>query len=214
MVKKDLIENTGIPADKIHHVGGGSSIDVTKIDHSQKQGYRFLFVGNRWNIKNGDLVVAAFKKLSAMYPDRTPELYVAGPSEMPECIKGQDNIFFLGRLSHEDLIYYYNLCDYYVMPSKCDAYGLVFIEALCFGLPCIGKNLHAMPEFIQNGQNGYLIENDDVDELTDAMGRLLCNGQEIVRYVRDHKDYYINRYSWDSVADRIIQVLRQDGYLD
>ena len=46
-----------------------------------------------------------------------------------------------------------NLCDYFVMPSKFEAYGLVFAEALIYGLPCIGKKCYARPEFINN-ENG------------------------------------------------------------
>lgn len=212
-LRKDLIEHTGLPASKVHHVGGGSNIDVSKIDYSQKQGNKFLFVGKDWPRKNGDLVVEAFKRLSAAYPEYNPQLYIAGPEKKSDCINGHENIVFLGRLSYNELISYYNLCDYFVMPSKFEAYGLVFAEALCFGLPCIGKNICAMPEFIQHGQNGFLIEHDDADELTSAMSRLLLDGHSIACAVQTNKAYYLEKYSWDSVADRIIRILKNDGYL-
>ena len=124
-----------------------------------------------------------------------------------------DNIIFLGRLTHDELVQYYNLCDYYVMPSIFEAYGLVFVEALCFGLPCIGNNICAMPEFIQDGQNGLLIYQNDVNELATAMEKMLIDGPAMARYVQENRDYYIDKYSWDSVADRIMQVLRTDGFL-
>lgn len=213
-LRNDLIERTGLPADKVHHVGGGSNIDVSKIDYSKKQGNKFLFVGKVWDLKNGELVVEAFKKLSAAHPEYKPQLYIAGPEEKPACTNGQEDIIFLGRLTYDELIDYYNLCDYFVMPSKHDAYGLVFVEALCFGLPCIGKNICAMPEFIQHGQNGYLIDRDDAGELADAMCRLLLDGSSMARAVQADKAYYLEKYSWDTVADRIIRVLKNDGYLD
>ena len=100
------------------------------------------------------------------------------------------------------------------MPSKHDAYGLVFVEALCFGLPCIGKNICAMPEFIQPGKNGYLIDRDDADELAGVMEKLLLNGREIAAAVQRDKEYYLETYAWDSVADRIMTVLKRDGYVD
>ena len=210
----DLICNTGVPAEKVHHVGGGSNIDVSRIDCSRKEGNKFLFVGKVWGLKNGELVVEAFKKLSAAHPEAKPQLYVAGPEQKPASLEGQENIVFLGRLSYAELLEYYNLCDYFVMPSKHDAYGLVFVEALCFGLPCIGKNICAMPEFIQPGKNGYLIDQDDADELADVMEKLLLNGREIAAAVQRDKEYYLKTYAWDSVADRIINVLKRDGYLD
>ena len=213
-LRKDLVERTGLPASKVHHVGGGSNIDVSRIDYSRKEGNKFLFVGKVWDLKNGDLVVEAFKQLSAAYPDRKPQLYIAGPEKEPAGIAGFENIVYLGRLSYDELIAYYNLCDYFVMPSRHDAYGLVFVEALCFGLPCIGKNLCAMPEFIQHGQNGYLLEQDDVQELQGLMEKLLLEGSFMAAAVQANREYYLKKYAWDTVADRIIQVLKKDGYLD
>ena len=212
-LRKDLIEHTGIPASKVHHVGGGSNIDVSKIDDSQKQGNKFLFVGKVWDLKNGDLVVEAFKKLAAAYPERNLQLYIAGPEEKPASTEGQENIIFLGRLSYEELISYYNLCDYFVMPSKHDAYGLVFVEALCFGLPCIGKNICAMPEFIQHDHTGFLLENDDAQELFTLMEKLLLDAKRFVSNVRANRDFYLKEYSWDAVAGRIMEVLKKDGYV-
>ena len=212
-LRNDLIENTGLPAEKVHHVGGGCSIDVTKIDSSKKQGNRFLFVGINWNRKNGALIVESFLKMAAQRTDIAPKLYIAGPTHKPDCIPETDNIIFLGRLTHDELVQYYNLCDYYVMPSIFEAYGLVFVEALCFGLPCIGNNICAMPEFIQDGQNGLLIYQNDVNELATAMEKMLIDGPAMARYVQKNRDHYIDKYSWDSVADRIMQVLRTDGFL-
>lgn len=212
-LEKDLIEHTGLPADKVHHVGGGSNIDVSRIDYSQKQGNKFLFVGKVWDLKNGDLVVEAFKQLCKAYPDRKPQLFVAGPETKPAIIGDDANIVFLGRLSYDQLTQYYNLCDYFVMPSRHDAYGLVFVEALCFGLPCIGKNICAMPEFIQHGENGFLLQQDDVRELTGLMEKLLLDGAAMANTIRKQREYYLEKYAWDTVADRIMQVLQKDGYL-
>ena len=211
-LRKDLVERTGLPADKVHHVGGGSNIDVSRIDCSKKEGNKFLFVGKVWDLKNGDLVVEAFKQLCAAYPEQKPQLYIAGPENEPACIAGCENITFLGRLSYDQLIAYYNLCDYFVMPSRHDAYGLVFVESLCFGLPCIGKNICAMPEFIQHGKNGYLLERDDAQELFGLMEKLLLDGQSMAAAVQADREYYLKKYTWDTVADRIIQVLKKDGY--
>lgn len=213
-LEKDLVEHTGLPASKVHHVGGGSNIDVSRIDYSRKQGNKFLFVGKVWDLKNGDLVVEAFKQLCKAFPGQKPQLYIAGPEEIPASAAGHENITFLGRLSYDQLIEYYNLCDYFVMPSRHDAYGLVFVEALCFGLPCIGKNICAMPEFIQHGENGYLLERDDAGELAELMEKLLLHGAAMAESVKAQREYYLNKYAWDTVARRIIDVLKQDGYLD
>ena len=207
---QDYIENAHIPQEKVHWVGGGYNIDISKIDYSEKTGKRFLFVGTTWETKNGPLIVEAFKKLREVWND--VELWIVGPSKKPWVIENVQGISFFGNIPHSKVVDFYNKCDYLVMPSKADAYGLVFTEALVCGLPCIGKNAFAMPEFIQNGINGYLLNNDDALELIEHMDNLIRNRDSLCAYIREKKDYYKECYSWDTVAKRIIEVMEKDGY--
>ena len=211
-LREDLIKNTGIDANKVHHVGGGCNVDISKINYKQKEGNKFIFVGRDWARKNGELVVEAFKSLALRLPQYNAQLYIAGPSSCPQSIQGNNNIHFLGNLSADELYKYYNLCDYFVMPSNFEAYGLVFGEALSFGLPCIGKNCYAMPEFIKDGKNGYLIQNSDAQELTVKMERLLVDGASMAKEVQNNRESYISLYSWDSVASKITEIIKKDGY--
>lgn len=205
----DLVQNTGIDENKVHCVGGGCNIDYTKIDASKKTGNKFLFVGKDFERKNGPLVVEAFKKIYA--ENNWLELYIVGPLEKPAGVD-LPGIKFIGRLGYDDLVSYYNLCDYFVMPSLFEAYGIVFAEALIFGLPCIGRNAYAMPEFIENGSNGLLVEGYDADELACAMSKMYLQRNRYANNVSTLHEYYINRYSWNSVAERIVSVMKADGY--
>ena len=63
----------------------------------------------------------------------------------------------LGNLPADKVQYYYNICDVFVLPSRFEAFGIVFVEALCCGLPCIGRNLMEKPNLIQNNETGLLI---------------------------------------------------------
>ncbi len=201
----DYMKKSGVIApEKVHCVGGGCNIDISKINFAKKQGNKFLFVGKDFKCKNGGAVIKAFNMLHKKYPEI--KLYIAGPKTKEECGELGEGIVFLGRLSYEDLIEYYNLCDYFVMPSNFEAYGLAFGEALCFGLPCIGKNVFAMPEFIQENNNGYLVKTDSVKELADKMEKII-NNKEMVQRVQDDNDVYISKYSWDAVAERIFSVI-------
>jgi glycosyltransferase involved in cell wall biosynthesis len=203
-----IVSNMGIPADKVHHVGGGINVNPNMIDPAKKTGNKILFVGRDFKRKAGPLVVDAFKILVAKHqPDA--ELYIIGPSENP--VKGSlSNIHFVGEASNKELSYYFNICDIFCMPSHFEAYGLVFIEALTYGLPCIGRNKFAMKEFIQHGKSGYLIENDDADMLALMMHELLKNDQ-IKRNVEMNRDQYIIDYSWDAVSKRVADIIMADN---
>ena len=207
---RDIVQNSGISASRVHHVGGGCNIDTSLIHASGRNNRRFFFSGRDWERKNGPLVVEAFRRLRKKYSDA--ELYIAGPSAEPQEARGVDGIKFLGLVSYEESAKYFNLCDFFVMPSRFEAYGIVFPEALIFGLPCIGKNICAMPEFIHDGENGRLIHDDDPDELAECMESLLVDAEAFkARVAAKHEDY-LKAYSWRTVAERIVKVMREDGF--
>lgn len=201
-LKKYLEENTNIETSKIVHVGGGINIDYKLIDYSQKQGNKILFVGKDFERKGGPLVLKAFDYLSK-FIDSNVEIYIIGPKKLNYEIKN-DKIKFIGEISAQELYRYFNMCDIFCMPSNFEAYGLVFIEALTFGLPCIGRNLFEMPYFIEEGKTGLLIDDDDHVKLAKKMDYLLKN-DEIKNNVIKNRDFYISEYSWDNVCDRILE---------
>jgi glycosyltransferase involved in cell wall biosynthesis len=207
-LRDDLVNNSHVDPQKVHWVGGGCNIDASRIDYSLKNGKKFLFVGRDWKRKNGPLVVQAFLNLLNNYGDI--DLYVAGPEKCP--FEDHEHIHFLGDCGYDKLVKYYNLCDYFVMPSNFEAYGIVFAEALIFGLPCIGADRNTMPEFICPDENGYLIKENSVDELRDSMELLLVNHDRLFNNVIRKRKFYEEYYSWDSVAKRIISVMSEDGF--
>lgn len=200
-LREYLINKCGLDNKKVIFTGGGYNIDPSKIDYSQKTANKILFVGRDFKRKNGDLVVEAFKKAKAMRPDL--ELYIAGPNDLN--IR-EEGIHVLGNLSYGELVKYFNLCDVFCMPSKFEAYGLVFAEALTFGLPCIGRNAYEMPYFIEDGKTGYLLQNENADELANLMLKAVDN-DEMKQLVRSKKEEYIKEYSWDTVAERMAKVI-------
>ncbi|HHV64158.1 MAG TPA: glycosyltransferase family 4 protein [Peptococcaceae bacterium] len=204
-VKDIVVNNTGISADKVHVVGGGINLDVSQITKEKKENNKILFVGKDFYRKGGDLVVKAFQRLKKEMPEA--ELYIAGPTEKPrEIDTAPEGIYFLGLLSYDEVAKYFNMCDIFCMPSRFEAFGLVVIEALVYGLPCIVNNDFAMREIICDGENGYVLYDDDLDSLKDKMKMLLHN-DKIKENVLRNRDKYLKDYSWDTVAEKILQAI-------
>lgn len=200
-----LVKNCNIPAEKVHAVGGGSNMDFSLMQETAKTNSKILFVGRDFERKNGPLVLEAFEMLKKQMPDA--ELYIAGPDNLEISAGG---VYLLGNLPYNQLAHYFNICDIFCMPSKFEAYGLVFIEALAYGLPCIGRNAYEMPYFIEDKKTGYLLNEESPEALAKLMYDLLLN-DEIKNNVRKKRDWYINEYSWDSVAQRINSVIGNEG---
>jgi phosphatidylinositol alpha-1,6-mannosyltransferase len=77
----------------------------------------------------------------------------------------QDSVRFHGSVQDEALESLIAESHVFVMPSKKEGFGIVFVEAMTAGLPCIGANHGGTPEVIQHGENGFLIEYGDADQL-------------------------------------------------
>lgn len=92
------------------------------------------------------------------------------------------------------------------MPSHFEAYGLVFIEALSFGLPCIGRDAYEMPYFIEEGVTGELIKTESIQELVDKI-EVVLNTPSYKDNVMAKREFYLQEYSWDTVAQRISNII-------
>lgn len=209
-LRNHLIEDQGFNENKVIYVGGGINVKPDEAKQKVSKNRRnILFVGRDFLRKGGDLTVSAFKLLKRQEEYKDLSLYIAGPKELSDEYLGE-GIHFLGDMSSKELEEYFNICDIFCMPSRFEAYGLVFAEALTHGLPCIGLNKFDMPYFIEDGVSGYLLKSQDgAKQLSDKIDKLLRN-EDIFKYVNSNLEEYRLEYSWDTVAKRILEVSNEN----
>lgn len=150
---------------------------------SEGRSVRFLFIGRDFKRKNGWLVLEAFRRVRAKYPE--VELILVGQTEKHDIIKekGVTHFSFIPRQQlFESVI---PAVDVMVLPSKAEGFGLVLLEAMACGLALIGVNAYAMPEIIDHGKNGFLIRPDSLDELVEYM-ELLAEEPDLLREIKHH----------------------------
>jgi phosphatidylinositol alpha-1,6-mannosyltransferase len=85
----------------------------------------------------------------------------------------QDFIRFRGSLTDAELEQVYSESHVFVMPSKKEGFGIVYLEAMATGLPCIGANHGGVPEVIEHGKSGFLVEYDDAEQIVCYLRALL-----------------------------------------
>jgi glycosyltransferase involved in cell wall biosynthesis len=84
------------------------------------------------------------------------------------------NVFFTGFVHQEELPLYYAVADVFVLPSHSDPWGLVLNEAMACKLPVISSNVAgAAGDLIINGENGYIYEEANIEELIGALKKVL-----------------------------------------
>jgi len=136
--------------------------------------FRVLWVGNCGWLKGLWYLSKAMESLPS-----NVKLVVVGLENKKEVerIKEVKNLELFGQISTEELSIQYQKADVLCVPSVYEAFGLVFAEAQCFGLPCIGSKGTGAEETIIDGKNGYLVEKRDVKGIANAIRKVMKKGE-------------------------------------
>lgn len=83
----------------------------------------------------------------------------------------EKNVLFLGKQDNLDELY--SMSDLKLLLSEKESFGLVLLEAMACGVPCIGTNAEGIPEVIVEGETGYLCEVGDIKAIAERAVTLL-----------------------------------------
>ncbi|WP_419956277.1 N-acetyl-alpha-D-glucosaminyl L-malate synthase BshA [Neobacillus niacini] len=138
-----------------------------------------IHVSNFRPVKRVQDVVKTFARISAALPARLL-LVGDGPEMTPVCrlvkkLGLTDKVHLLGK--QENLDELYSISDLKLLLSEKESFGLVALEAMACGVPCIGTNVGGMPEVIQHGETGYICELGDIEDISTKAIRVLSDEQ-------------------------------------
>lgn len=131
---------------------------------------------NRLNYeKRVDVLIEAASK---MMSNGHIALVGAGPAEgdlraQAEQLRVTDRVSFLGFVRDADLLALRRSSDVFAIPSEADLQSLATMEAMACGLPIIAANSYALPELAHHGENGYVFQPGNSDELAGYIDQLL-----------------------------------------
>jgi glycosyltransferase involved in cell wall biosynthesis len=202
-VANSLRSDYGVSPEKVHVVGAGVNLtppDLATIQDRDQP--RVLFIGSDFKRKGGDVVLAAWREVVRRIPEA--ELMLIGPVEGPLPPNARTNE---GRWDPATIVRELQRASVFAMPSRCETWGDVFLEAMAYGLPCIGSSNDAMPEIIQDRETGYIVPPDDPAALADRICDLLQNPDRARTFGLAGRLRVEDRYLWPDVFDRMLPLL-------
>ena len=116
-------------------------------------------------------------------------------------------VVFLGRVSDERLEELYGGVDAFALPSEGEGFGLVFVEAMAHGLPCVCVRAGAAPEVVQDGETGLIARPRDVADLADKLFVLARNPQLRAKLGAAGRQRHLANFTATAFEDRIVTVL-------
>jgi len=116
-----------------------------------------------------------------------------------------DRLTFVGRV--DDMVPFYHGCDVCCVPSLSESFGRTAIECLATATPVVTTTVGGLKEIIRDGQNGYLVDYNDVSALSDRIVRLLRVDESQRLVQQGVKDAFLN-YTQSGYLERVSAILR------
>jgi len=208
-LRQSFINDYNIDSDRVYVVGAGANIPIPEINEKQKfDGRTILFIGIDFERKGGKILLEAFRKVKAELSDA--RLIIIGPNlkDLPD---GVECLGYISKNTPEGLKRLkqaYSDASVFTMPSLYEPFGVVFLEAMAHGLPCIGADNCAMPEIIDHEKTGFLVPAGDPECLANRIIELLKDVELAKAMGNKGKNKFINNFTWNHVAERVVGALR------
>lgn len=142
----------------------------------KKQAVNFIYVGAFMKRKYPSVLIPAIK--SAYGDDNFKVTYVGdgnGRSLIEREAKkynASENVIFTGRLNRDDVKFQLDKADVFIMISKLETFGLVYLEAMARGCIVVAAKNEGMQGIIENGVNGFLCEAGNEKDLTSVVAKI------------------------------------------
>jgi glycosyltransferase involved in cell wall biosynthesis len=119
-----------------------------------------------------------------------------------------DRVTFVGKLSRADLLQEYSRAQFFVLPSVFEPFGIVLLEAMAASLPVVASRVGGIPEIVEDGRTGLLVEQGNPAALAEGLRRL-CRDESLRRSMARAARERVTIYDWDLIVPRILSLYKQ-----
>lgn len=217
--EKEGMMKMGIHPSKIHMIPMGIRLEEwNETDGKRfKQKYRLegekivLFAGTKNYNKGAIHLLDAVEKITTEMGEVTLVSLGLSTEEWKKKKNSlrQIHLLDLGYVSEEEKRDAFEACDLFVMPSRYDSFGIVYLEAWQCGKPVIGARVGAIPEVIEEGEDGLLVEFGNTDQLASVILDLLKNDHLRKRLGENGRRKVAERFNWQKNIGRIEEVFER-----
>lgn len=169
-----------------------------------------IHISNFRKVKRISDIIYTFKHIS---DEIKAKLLLVGDG--PECAQAfetvkklqlTDNVLFLGKQKNvSDLL---SIADLKLLLSEKESFGLVLLEAMACGVPCIGTNVGGIPEVIKHNETGFLVELGDVKQASHYSIQLLTNETLFNQFSKQAIERVQQHFCSDKIVDQYIHLYK------
>src|SRR5579884_277060 len=201
--------------DDIHVVRCGLDPDAfaseRREDHSgrpDRTGHHIVCVGRLTHVKGQALLIEAVDELRGRGLDARLTLVGAGPkrAELEQLARELglgEHVVFAGAVGQYQIQSIYRSADVFCLPSLAEGLPVVFMEAMALEVPVIASRIMGIPELVEDDRTGLLITPARLDQLVDALARLLADAALRERLTTEGRKKVLSEFDVNSSARRL-----------
>jgi starch synthase len=211
-LRHSFIDRFGIAESKVVTVHCGSNAEVPDdaVAHPGDGPPTVLFVGRDFVRKGGDLLLRAFQRVRERLPEA--RLRMVGCDRRVEGEPGVEFVPFLSRDTADGrraMDAEYRGATVFCLPTRFEPFGTVFVEAMRYGLPCVGPDAWAVPEIITHEETGLIVPPEDPEQLAQALYALLTDPARARTFGAAGRRKAEANFVWPVVVDRILEPMQR-----
>ena len=213
-VKQVAVDFYNLSERKIAVVDFGANIPEPQgvaVESFNSEKCHLTFVGRDWNRKGGDKLMEAYTLLKEQ--GFNCDLTIIGSNPELKTDADVTIIPFLDKKKNEDLAKYDDVMKrthLLVLPTKYDAFGIVFCEACAYGIPSITADVGGVSQAVKDGVNGFLLSSQaGVKEYADKIRQAFENKQLYVQLRKNSRREYEMRLNWDVWGNKVSALMEE-----
>ena len=216
--EKEEMMKMAIHPSKIHVIPMGINLDEWEGCNGERFRRKYgligkrliLFVGTKNYHKGAIHLLEAMERMKGKMEDLTlVSLGLPTKEWRKKSSKLHTRLLDLGYVSEEEKRDAFDACDVFAMPSRYDSFGIVYLEAWRCAKPVIGAKVGAIPEVIEEGKDGLLVEFGEVSQLASAITSLLNNPNLSREMGEKGREKVITKLNWEKNIPMIENVYDQ-----
>lgn len=169
--------------------------------------------------KGQDQLIRALPQLRRRVPGARLLLVGDGPhraelAELARTTGVAEHVAFTGQVPDDELPAHYAAGDVFAMPCRerrggleVEAFGIVFIQAQAVGRPVVAGDIGGVPDALEDGSTGLLVDGRSVDAVTDALAAVLGDPERATRMGAAASEFVASGFTWDRRSEQLRELL-------
>jgi glycosyltransferase involved in cell wall biosynthesis len=203
-----------LPKDKIAVIYNGVNPSYSPDGNAREvenENQMILFVGRLIWRKGAKFIIDAMPQILAEYPDA--KLFLVGHGEQEKILKKhvnelriENSVFFLGKISDEELFHLYQETNVYVQPSLYEPLGIAIMEAMSMGKPVVASRTGGIQELIKGGEEGILVEPGNSLQLGKAILDVFSDSSFGKKMGDNARRRALRDFAWKAIAQKTLKL--------